>query len=154
MSCICIFAASMFSKACEYGIRATIYIAQQSLSDRKVGLRDIAEAIESPEAYTSKILQQLVRNKIINSDKGPGGGFSLDEEKLQVVTLSSIVFAIDGSNVYSGCGLGLKQCNEKKPCPVHYEFKVIRENLKQMLESTTVQSLALRTQQEHAFLRR
>ena len=52
----------MFSKACEYGIRASIYIAQQSLLDRKVSLKEISEAIESPTAYTSKILQKLTRN--------------------------------------------------------------------------------------------
>jgi Rrf2 family iron-sulfur cluster assembly transcriptional regulator len=49
----------MFSKACEYGIRASIFIAEQSLLDRKVSLKDVAEAIESPSAYTSKILQRL-----------------------------------------------------------------------------------------------
>ena len=65
----------MFSKACEYGIRASIFIAEQSLLDKKVSLKDIAKAIDSPEAYTSKILQQLSRNFIINSDKGPTGGF-------------------------------------------------------------------------------
>lgn len=55
----------MFSKACEYGIKASIFIAQQSLLDRKVNLREIAEAIESPTAYTSKILQKLSRQKLL-----------------------------------------------------------------------------------------
>jgi Rrf2 family transcriptional regulator, iron-sulfur cluster assembly transcription factor len=81
----------MFSKACEYGIRAAIYIAQQSLLDRKVNLKEISEAIESPVAYTSKILQKLSRNSIINTDKGPTGGFSMDKFKLEKVKLSSIV---------------------------------------------------------------
>lgn len=144
----------MFSKACEYGIRASIYITQQSLSDRKVSLKDVAKAIESPEAYTSKILQQLVRNNIINSDKGPTGGFSMGKHKLDKVNLSAIVFAIDGDTVYRGCGLGLKQCNEKKPCPVHFQFKSIRENLKEMLETTTVKSLALDLGKGLTFLKR
>jgi Rrf2 family iron-sulfur cluster assembly transcriptional regulator len=103
----------MFSKACEYGIRASIYIAQQSLLDRKVNLKEISGAIESPTAYTSKILQKLSRNSIINADKGPTGGFSMDKVKLEKVKLSSIVSAIDGENIYYGCGLGLKKCNEK-----------------------------------------
>src|SRR5690606_5166404 len=133
----------MFSKACEYGIRASIYIAEQSLLDRKVSLKDVAEAIDSPAAYTSKILQKLSRNKIINSDKGPTGGFSMDRNELEKVRLSSIVFAIDGESIYNGCGLGLKKCNEKMPCPVHNQFKVIRDELKKMLENTTVMSLAM-----------
>lgn len=144
----------MFSKACEYGIRASIYITEQSLRDRKVSLKDVAKAIESPEAYTSKILQQLVRNDIINSDKGPTGGFSMNKQQLEKVKLSSIVSAIDGDAIYSGCGLGLKKCDEKKPCPVHNQFKSIRENLKEMLETTTVKSLALQLEQGVIFLKR
>ncbi|HTO36714.1 MAG TPA: Rrf2 family transcriptional regulator [Flavobacterium sp.] len=144
----------MFSKACEYGIRATIYISEQSLRDRKVSLKDVARAIESPEAYTSKILQQLVRNNIINSEKGPTGGFSIDKQVLEKVTLSSIVSAIDGNAIYTGCGLGLKKCNEKKPCPVHNQFKIIRESLKTMLETTTIKALALDLEKGLTFLKR
>lgn len=132
----------MFSKACEYGIRATIFIAGQSDLGRKVSLKEIAESTGSPEAYTSKILQQLIRNNIINSDKGPGGGFSMDQQRLKNVKLSNIVFAIDGDQIYHGCALGLKKCSEAVPCPVHNQFKSIREDLKQMLETTTVQFLS------------
>ncbi|MCB0536095.1 MAG: Rrf2 family transcriptional regulator [Bacteroidetes bacterium] len=144
----------MFSKACEYGIRAAIYIAQQSLVDRKVSLKDIAKAIESPTAYTSKILQKLSKNSIIKSDKGPTGGFSMDKTELEKVKLCSIVYAIDGDAVYTGCGLGLKKCNENKPCPVHNQFKLIREELKKMLETTTVKTLATDFEKGLTFLKR
>jgi len=144
----------MFSKACEYGIRASIYIAQQSLLNRKVNLKEITEAIESPSAFTSKILQKLSRNKIISADKGPTGGFSMDKVKLEKIKLSSIVNAIDGENIYNDCGLGLKKCNEKMPCPVHNQFKVIREELKKMSEKTTIKSLAVDFENGLTFLKR
>lgn len=144
----------MFSKACEYGIRASIYIAEQSLLDRKVSLKETAKAIESPIAYTSKVLQQLSRNNIINSDKGPTGGFSMDKLKLEEIKLCTIVFAIDGDSIYKGCGLGLKKCNEKMPCPVHHQFKLIREELKKMLETTSVISLAVDFEKGLSFLKR
>ncbi len=144
----------MFSKACEYGIRATIYITEQSLHDTKVSLKDVAKAIESPEAYTSKILQKLVRKHIIHSDKGPTGGFSIEKKGFEKITLSTIVSAIDGNALYIDCGLGLKKCNAKKPCPVHNQFKLIRENLKIMLETTTVKSLAFDLGKGLTFLKR
>jgi len=134
---------NMFSKACEYGIRASIFIAEQSKLGRKVSLKEVAKTIESPTAYTSKILQQLTRNNIINSDKGPTGGFSMNKQELDHVKLSTIVYAIDGDSIYKGCGLGLKQCNENKPCPVHNQFKKIREDLKTMLETSTINSLTI-----------
>lgn len=144
----------MFSKACEYGIRAAIYIAEQSLIERKVSLIEISEAIESPTAYTSKILQHLSRSFIIKSDKGPTGGFSMDIHKVDKVKLSEIVLAIDGDSIYSGCGLGLKKCNEKMPCPVHDQFKVVRDELKKMLESTTIKRLAIDLEKGLTFLKR
>jgi len=117
----------MFSKACEYGIKATLYIAEQALhNDEKIGVKDIAKQIESPEAFTAKILQILSKNKIIKSLKGPSGGFYIPKEQLENIKLSAIVMAIDGDYIYKGCGLGLSQCNEEKPCPVHDQFKEIR----------------------------
>ena len=144
----------MFSKACEYGIRASIFIAEKSLLDKKVSLKDIAKAIDSPEAYTSKILQQLSRNNVINSDKGPKGGFSMNKQELDKVLLSTVVTAIDGDTIYNGCGLGLKNCNEEMPCPAHNQFKIVREELKIMLESTLVKSLAIYFKDGLTFLKR
>lgn len=144
----------MFSKACEYAIRASIFIAEQSKLNRKVSLKEVAQAIESPTAYTSKILQELTRNNIIHSDKGPTGGFSMNKQELNKVKLSTIVSAIDGDNIYKGCGIGLKQCNAKKPCPVHFQFKTIRDELKNMLENTTVDSLTIDYENGLTFLKR
>jgi Rrf2 family transcriptional regulator, iron-sulfur cluster assembly transcription factor len=144
----------MFSKTCEYGIRACIYIAEQYLLENKLSQKDIAKAIDSPVAFTAKILQALSKNKIIHSEKGPTGGFTLTKKQFESITLSNIVSAIDGDNIYKGCGLGLKRCNEKKPCPVHNQFKLIRENLKIMLETTTIKELALGLKSGNTFLKR
>jgi len=144
----------MFSKACEYGIRASIFIAEQSLLDKKVGLKEIAKAVDSPEAYTSKILQELSRSFIINSDKGPHGGFSMNKKQLDEVKLSSVVMAIDGDAIYNGCGLGLKTCGDDQPCPLHAQFKFVREELRKMLENTLVKSLALDLGEGLTFLKR
>ena len=144
----------MFSKACEYGIRAAIYIAEQSHLNRKVGLIEVADAIESPAAYTSKILQLLARHKVIRSDKGPTGGFSMDKNDFDTIKLSTIVEAIDGNDIYMGCGLGFSNCNERQPCPLHNQFISIRNELKMMLENTTIKSLAEDFEKGLTFLKR
>ena len=131
----------MFSKACEYGIRAALYVAQQSAEGRRVSLKEISSNINSPEAFTAKILQQLARNGVLRSTKGLHGGFDVDDQQMHSVKLSQIVDAIDGDAIYNGCGLGLEKCNAKKPCPLHDQFMVIRNELKQMLESTTLDQL-------------
>jgi Rrf2 family iron-sulfur cluster assembly transcriptional regulator len=144
----------MFSKACEYGIKATIHIALRSQQNKRTGLKEIAEEIASPEAFTAKILQLLVKSQIIDSVKGPTGGFEMAPHQLAKVRLSQIVSAIDGDRIYKGCGLGLKECNEKKPCPVHDKFKIIRDELRMMLETTRVQELALGLTGGMTFLKR
>lgn len=132
----------MFSKACEYGIRAAVYITLQSLDGRRVSVTEIAEEIDSPVAFTAKILQQLTKNNIVHSVKGPTGGFEIDREDMDDVKLNMIVKAIDGDKIYVGCGLGLKECNANKPCPLHDKFVDIRTNLRTMLQSTSLYELA------------
>lgn len=142
----------MFSKACEYAIRASVYIAVQSLEGKRVNLQDISAEINSPEAFTAKILQTLVKNGIIQSLKGPKGGFSIEADKTYKVFLSDIVSAVDGDSIYKGCGLGLKECSEKFPCPVHDKFKKIRDDLRRMLEKTSLFQLSKELKKGHTFL--
>jgi Rrf2 family iron-sulfur cluster assembly transcriptional regulator len=143
----------IFSKTCEYGLKATLHIAHQSQTGNRVSLKEIAKAIDSPEAFTAKILQQLARNGIINSTKGPSGGFEIDKKQMEKIKLGHIVKAIDGDSVYKGCGLGLKDCNEHKPCPVHDKFKSIRNELKLMLDKTSMQEMLDKLNNGEAFLR-
>jgi Rrf2 family iron-sulfur cluster assembly transcriptional regulator len=144
----------MFSKACEYGIRAAIYIAGQSMQDKRVRLKDISKKIDSPEAFTAKVLQMLAKNNIIKSVKGPNGGFDIDKKQMVKIKLSDIVYAIDGDSIYRGCGLGLKECSEKRPCPVHDKFKSIREELTSMLETTSIYELSIGLKDGLTFFKR
>ena len=145
---------AMFSKACEYGIRAAIYIGQQSAEGgRRVGLRDIATEIDSPEAFTAKVLQQLVRAGLVTSVKGPAGGFALTPEQQRTVTLRQVVLAIDGGQMLQGCALGLTQCSARQPCPLHYQFLPIRDQLNEVLRTHTIGELAGKVHDGLGFLR-
>ncbi|MGB0864027.1 MAG: RrF2 family transcriptional regulator [Saprospiraceae bacterium] len=144
----------MFSKACEYGIKATIHIGHQSKQGKRVSLKAVAGAIDSPVAFTAKILQSLAKDGIIISTKGSTGGYEILNQKNPKITLLQIVNAIDGDKVYNGCGLGLKQCNAAKPCPLHHQFVLIRGNIKSMLETTTIEDLRDELHEGFSFLKR
>jgi Rrf2 family iron-sulfur cluster assembly transcriptional regulator len=133
----------MFSKSCEYAIKAVIYIASQSLDGNRVKLHDIIKHVESPEAFTAKILQELAKNNIIVSQTGPNGGFEISKADMRKIRLSQIVSVIDGDSIYKGCGLGLSQCSEALPCPIHKKFAKVRNELRKMLETTTIYELAV-----------
>lgn len=143
----------MFSKACEYAIKASIFIAINSSEGNRVNPKEISEAIDSPRAFTAKILQPLVKNDIISSTKGAHGGFEIEKTKISSIKLSQIVNAIDGDKIYNGCGLGLHACSEDHPCPVHDKFKIVRSELKDMLENTDLQRLVLDIKSGVSFLK-
>lgn len=144
----------MFSKSCEYGIKASIYIANQSLQDKRVKVQDIIQEIDTPLAFTAKILQALAKNKIIISHTGPNGGFEIEKSKMKKIRLSEIVFSIDGDDIYNGCGLGLSKCSPEKPCPIHHKFAIVRDKLKNMLETTSLYDLAIGINNDITFLKR
>lgn len=128
----------MFSKACEYALKIMIYLSSVEDNGKLAGLRDIASAIDSPSAYTAKILQQLVRAKLLESLRGPNGGFKIADRP---VTLLEVIITIDGEGLVNHCVLGLKECGGSYPCPVHDRFVAIRDHLREVLSTTYISDM-------------
>src|SRR5699024_1798855 len=105
-----------------YGIRAVLYIVGKSLNEERARIKEIAKEIDAPEAFTAKVLQKLTKKGLLESITGPHGGFYLQEEKMEKIRLIEVVKAIDGADIFEGCGLGLLHCNASHPCPIHQEF--------------------------------
>lgn len=118
-------------------MRAVFFIAHKTANGGRVGIKEIATGIDSPEYFLAKVLQDLSKRGIVQSAKGRNGGFYLNAESLKQ-PLSSIVEAVDGNRIFTGCGLRLKQCSEINRCPLHYDFKAIRNQIHQLLVNTTI----------------
>jgi Rrf2 family iron-sulfur cluster assembly transcriptional regulator len=131
----------MFSKSCEYGIQATLYIAQHSKEHNNIGLKEIAKAQRIPVYFLSKVMQILVKNKILRSIKGPNGGFHLNKNASEI-NLLDIINAIDGMDIFNTCVLGLSDCSENKPCPIHNQYKFIKEGFLRILTNKSLASFA------------
>ncbi|MBC9911812.1 RrF2 family transcriptional regulator [Chitinophaga varians] len=131
----------MLSKTAEYALRATIYIALKGSEDDKLGIEEIAKGIDSPKSFTAKILQLLTQNnRVISSVRGPNGGFFLTD-RARKLPVKAILEAVEEANVITKCVLGLKECSETRPCPMHTQYKDIKKQLKQMFEKTSIQQL-------------
>lgn len=133
--------SKMLSKASQYAIKALIFIGSEQTSNGRATLEEVAKAINSPKAYTSKILQQLVAAKMVNSTKGSGGGFEISPEKLSSVKIKTILRVMDASDISSNCFLGFTVCGDSNPCPVHHIYQPIRENLNQNLLNVTLRDI-------------
>lgn len=127
----------MLSHTCKTAIKAVIYLATKEASGEKTGLREVADYIGASEHTVGKMLQTLVKQDVINSLKGPTGGFYITPAQLQQ-PLINIVEAIDGKNIFTGCGLGLSRCSAKHPCPIHYEYKEARDILERIFRTKKV----------------
>jgi Rrf2 family protein len=127
----------MFSQSCKYAMRAMFLLAQRTSSGSYIGIKEIAEGLDAPQHFIAKILQDLSKRGFVSSAKGPKGGFIIDAEQ-RSTTLYDLVMAIDGNKLITSCCLGLKDCSEKNPCPVHHDFKPIRKKIQTMLASTKI----------------
>ena len=131
----------MFSKACEYALRATIFLAQKSSAEKKLGVDDIAKGIDAPRPFTAKILQQLIREEVILSVKGPNGGFYLTP-KGREQPVWRVLAAFNEDQRLTNCVMGLHKCNDKKPCPLHEGYKEIKEQLLDLFKQKRIADLA------------
>lgn len=129
-----------------------IYVAQKSKNGDRTGIREIATNTAAPEHFIAKIMQELSRKKLVDSYKGPNGGFYLSEENLKT-SIADIVKATDGHGIYTDCVLGLKSCSEINPCPVHFEFKAIKKKLIEMIESNTIGDFTKKLESGVSFLK-
>ena len=130
----------MLSYTCKTAVKAVIYLASKYESGEKAGIKEISEYLAASEHTVGKILQTLVRQGVINSFKGPSGGFYISKEQCKQ-TIINIVEAIDGKSVFKECGLGLSKCSSTHPCPIHNEYKKARDIIEKLFNSKSVISL-------------
>ena len=127
----------ILSRSATYGLRAVLYLSLHSEKGERFGVKTIAQELNLPESYLGKVLQNLVRKGIIYSAKGPRGGFYIEQDNLKRPVIQ-IVEAIDGLGRFSACGLGLHECSDENPCPIHNEYGALRDGLFNLLSEKTI----------------
>lgn len=131
----------MLSKSSKYAIRAVLFITCSSSENKKVGTMKIAETLNIPAPFLAKTLQELSKNKIISSIKGPHGGFYLTDENKER-TIFEIIDCIDGQHKFEECFLGYPECNDTNPCVVHDVYAPFKANLFEKLKNKTIVQMA------------
>ncbi len=127
----------MLSNACKYAIRSILYLAINSSEDNKIGVKIIAEELETPQPFLAKLLQQLTRDKLVSSTKGPNGGFYLDS-KNRKNAIWDVIISIDGTSKFDNCFLGLAKCDDRNPCPVHFIVSPFKDKILSSFRDKTI----------------
>jgi len=130
----------MLSLTCQTAVKATIYLASKYDSGEKAGIKEIAEFINASEHTVGKMLQTLVKDGVINSAKGPTGGFYITAQQIKQPIIQ-IIESIDGKEVFKQCGLGLSKCSSTRPCPIHNDYKAVRDLFENLCRQKKVSDL-------------
>jgi len=134
----------MLSSTCKYGIRAIVYIAGNSKKGENIGIKRISHNLDLPMPFLAKILQQMAKKKILNSTKGPHGGFSLARDPREIYIIE-VVKAIDGDDVFHRCVLHNDNCisadRSRTQCTLHDDYVKARSKIEKLFENKTVQNL-------------
>ena len=131
----------MLSNTCKYALRALIYLGKFSSGDQMIGIKKISEDLGLSSPFLGKILQNLVKQKLLVSTKGPNGGFAL-ARKPEEITLWDIVTKVDGEEFFTNCLIRLDPCRTHDPskplCPVHGQYEKLRREIARFYQETTL----------------
>ena len=131
----------MLSNTCKYALRALIYLGKNSEKDYRIGIKKISEDLGLSSPFLGKILQNLVKQKLLVSTKGPNGGFALGKKPDQI-TLWDIVAKVDGEEFFTNCLITLEPCKTHDPskplCPIHSQYDKLRKEITSFYKETTL----------------
>ena len=129
----------MFSQTANYAIRAMIEIATRPAGENVLSSQ-LGEALDIPTHYLAKILQQLVRARVLTSIRGRQGGFALAKAS-EKIKLKEIVAPFEDLRKYEECVLGQPVCSEAGACPLHEFWSDVRTRYMDELTSKTLADL-------------
>lgn len=131
-------APRFMSRTAEHAVRAILHLAVNGPGPVKAA--DIARELGAPANYMSKTLHALAGAGVVDSRRGPTGGFTLaaDPEEL---TLARIIQVVDDPAPKDACLVSSERCSERSPCHLHARWKVVSNQVWEPLRETTVAEL-------------
>jgi len=128
------------TRASDYAVRVMIHLA--GLAPASTVQRSVlSQATGVPEAFLSKVLQQLVRSELVRSRRGSGGGFEL-AVSAESVSMLDVMEAIEGPTRMNQCLVDGPSCERKSWCPGHGVWIEAQAALKGVLGAVSIASLA------------
>lgn len=121
------------SRPAEYALRAMTYLAR-SKPDQRVRSRDLAKAVDVPPAFLSKIMRDLATSGLLDAQKGHNGGFMLSRPASEIRFID-VLRAVEFEPSANHCLFGLGNCNAENPCPLHFEWAVLKEQIEHWARS-------------------
>ena len=128
------------TREADYGIRSVLYLSRQPY--KKISfVTEISEEYKIPRSFLAKILQKLVRGKIVRSYRGVKGGFSLARQAKDITVLD-VLEAIEGKMALNICLVDRKSCEFNRHCPIHNIWMTAQSKVADVLKKANFEDLA------------
>lgn len=127
----------MISQTAEYALRAVVFLADQEGEPRTTAV--ISEGTQLPAGYLAKVMQLLSRGRIVNSQRGLHGGFTLIKNPDELSVLE-VINAVDPIQRFHECPLKI-QNHGPELCPLHRKLDDAGQLLEESFSDTTIASL-------------
>lgn len=128
------------TRAADYAVRVMIHLATLP-PETRVNRSSLAAASEVPVHFLSKVLQTLVRARLIVAHRGPSGGFALAVPADRVSVLR-VVEAAEGPIALNACVVNGSGCNRQGWCPAHSVWLEAQAALTDVLRNASIGMLA------------
>ena len=106
---------------------------------RPVTLADISARQKISLSYLEQLFGKLRRKQIVESVRGPGGGYYLGKD-MRALTVSEIILAVDEPIDATQCG-GKENCHDDQKCITHDLWASLNQRIFDYLGSVTLQQL-------------
>lgn len=126
----------MISQTAEYALRAMTFLAMR---DRAATGHEVAAVTRVPAGYLAKIMQQLVKAKLVRSQRGMGGGFVLSGDTDEI-SLLDVMNAVDPVENIKSCPLAI-QSHGSNLCPLHKRLSQAVNDLQCAFKNATLSEL-------------
>ncbi|HSM36020.1 MAG TPA: Rrf2 family transcriptional regulator [Longimicrobiales bacterium] len=130
----------MLSQSAAYALRAAVLLAREDPAGGPVPVGRIAEALEAPRNYLSKVLHVLAGSGVVSSKRGPGGGFVLAVPAAELA-LARVVAPFEPMDGRALCLLGRGRCSDEAPCEAHALWSPLAGEVRGFFERVTVADL-------------
>lgn len=141
----------LYSKYCEYVIKALAYLSLYSNKDKYIMVREISNELGIPYHFLSKIFQDLSTTKWVISKKGKNGGFTLAADPAKL-TLMDIIIWSDGIHNFNKCVLGDRECGQDYKCTLHNKCSDLRNRITEFFDTMTIHDVS-EINHEHQFVK-
>jgi Rrf2 family protein len=121
------------TKKADYGLIAMKHLAEHAGSSASA--KEIAEAYGIPPQLLAKILQRLVKAKLLASQHGTNGGYALARDS-RTISAFDVIKAIDGPLFITSCFKGA--CDQTPTCTVREPLRKVSESIEEVLSKLTL----------------